>query len=181
MLSKIIKERIAEKFGRDIHYPKDCQALAEHITHTCKTPISASTVQRLFGFVKGIREPRLYTLDITARYLGMKNWKHLLSTLDKTTDDTTKIIEKIKSSQIKAGETIHLGYAPAKDISIKRVGAIYVVVASNDKKLLVNDEVEFNLAELHYPLTFSQVIRAGKNIGRVQVATVSGLTMIMKG
>ena len=180
MLSKIIKDSIAEKFGREIIYVKDCSELAEHITQTCKTPISASTVQRLFGFVKGIREPRLYTLDIAARYLGMKNWKHLLSTLDKTADDTIRVIEKIKSSQIKTGETIHIGYEPSKEVSIKRVGSTYVVVASSDKKLQVNDVVEFSLAELHYPLTFSQVIRVGKNIGRVQVATVSGLTLITK-
>ena len=180
MLSKIIKERIAERFGRDIHYPKDCQALAEHITQTCRTPISASTVQRLFGFVKGIREPRLYTLDIAARYLGMKNWKHLLSSLDKSGDDDVKVIEKLKSSLIRNGETIHVNYEPSKEVRIKRVSATYMVVACNDKKLQVNDEVEFSVAELHYPLTFLQVIRAGKNIGRLQVATVSGVTLITK-
>lgn len=180
MLSKIIKERICEKYGKEIIYPKDCLALAEHISHTCKTPISASTVQRLFGFVKGIREPRLYTLDIAARYLGMKNWKHLLSSLDKTADDTIRAIERIKSSQLRTGETIRLTYEPSKELIIKRVGNLYVVMATNDKKLQLNDEVEFNLAELHYPLTFLQVIRGGKNMGRVQVATVSGLTLITK-
>jgi len=180
MLSKIIKERIAERFGREILYPKDCQALAEHISHTCKTPISASTLQRLFGFVKGIREPRLYTLDIAARYLGMRNWKHLLSTLDKTGEETIRIIEKLKPQQVKNGETIHVDYEPAKQVSIKRIGATYRVVATNDKKIQLNDEVEFSLFELHYPLTFLQVIRGDKNIGRVQVATVSGITAIKK-
>jgi len=181
MLSKIIKERIAERFGREIHYPKDCHALAEHISQTCKTKISPSTLQRLFGFVKGIREPRLYTLDIAARYLGMRNWNHLLSTLDKTGEETIKIIEKLKPQQVKNGETIHVIYEPAKQVSIKRKGSAFTVVETNDKKLQLNDEVEFSLIELHYPLTFQQVIRGDKNIGRVQVATVSGVTEIKKG
>ena len=182
MLSKIIKDRIAERFAvREILYPKDCHALAEHISQTCKTTISASTVQRLFGFVKGIREPRLYTLDIVARYLGMKNWKHLLSSLDKTGYDNIRIIEKLKPQQVKNSETIHVSYEPAKQVSIKRMGPTLRVVETNDKKLQLNDEVEFGLIELHYPLTFLQLIRGDKNIGRVQIATVSGVTAIRKG
>ena len=180
MLSKIIKERIAERFGREIHYPKDCHALAEHISQTCKTPISASTLQRLFGFVKGIREPRLYTLDIAARYLGMRNWKHLLSTLD-SDQVTEKAIEKLSASQVKKRQRVQIAYEPGKQIEVERIGTGFVVLSSNDKKLQLNDEVDFRVVELHYPLTFTSFTRDGISIGRVQVATVSGVTAIKKG
>ena len=83
MLSKIIKEKIHHRFGNEVRYPKDCEALAQHISNQCKTRISGSTLRRLYGFVKGIREPRLYTLDIIAEYLGYKSWEQLLGSFEK--------------------------------------------------------------------------------------------------
>jgi hypothetical protein len=84
MLSKVIKDMMVEKCGHEIRYPKDCSVLANHISKTCKTSISPSTLMRLFGFVRGTKEPRLYTLDIVAEYLGYPAWEHLAATMTKT-------------------------------------------------------------------------------------------------
>lgn len=181
MLSKLIKEKIHQRFGHEIRYPKDCEVLAEHISQTCKTRLSGSTLLRLFGFVKGNRVPRLYTLDIIAEYLGYKGWEQLLSSFDRDEETSEKILERIKPQQIKAGQTIQLTYEPRKVIEIKKTRTVFQVVSSNEKRLSLNDEVKFKLLELHYPLTLTHVIRQGNSIGRMQLATVSGITAIKKG
>ena len=180
MLSKLVKDKIHQRFGQVIRYPKDCEPLAIHISQSCKTRISGSTLRRLYGFVKGIREPRLYTLDIIAEYLGHQGWDQLISSFDKEKEVAEKSLERLRPEQIKAGHTIRITYEPGKIIEIRKTGAAIQVVSSNEKKLAANDEVKFKLLELHYPITFTHVFRQGESIGRMQVGTVSGVTAIKK-
>ena len=171
---------IEEKFGQPVKYSKDCEALASHISTVCKTRVSGSTVRRLYGFVKGIKEPRQYTLDIVAEYLGHKGWEHLLASFDGNNAETEKGLEKLKPEQVKKGQSVVVSYEPGKKIEIKRNGTGFLVVSSNEKKLHLNDEVKFRVLELHYPLTFAYLIRKGESLGKVQLATVSGITAIRK-
>jgi hypothetical protein len=66
MLSEIIKQKIEERFGKAVRYPKDCEALASIISSVCNERVSASTLKRLYGFVKGVEQPRQFTLDLIA-------------------------------------------------------------------------------------------------------------------
>jgi len=180
MLSKLVRDKIHLRFGHEIRYPKDCEPLAQHISQACKTRLSASTLRRLYGFVKGIREPRLYTLDIIAEYLGYKGWEQLMASFEKGSETPVKILERLKPEQIKKGETVELKYQPGKLIHLKKTENVIVVVSSNEKRLQLNDEVKFTLLELHYPLTFIHLIREGKSLGKFQLAMVSGVTSIRK-
>ena len=180
MLSKLVKEKIQQRFGQEIRYPKDCEPLAQHISQVCKTRVSASTLLRLYGFVKGIREPRLYTLDILAEYLGHKGWQELMASFEKQSEAPVKILEQLKPQQIKKGQTVELKYQPGKVIELKKIENVFTVVSTNEKRLQLNDEVKFNLLELHHPLTFVHLIREGKSLGRFQLAMVSGITSIRK-
>lgn len=184
VLSKLIRQRIEDRFkerhGTSLRYSKQCDALAAHIQEVCKTNISPSTLRRLLGFVKNSFQPREYSLDILAEYVGYKSWTHLLKSLEHGEGEEVKVIEKLKPTQVKSGQTVRVSFEPGRQVSIKKENAAYHVVASNEKKLLSGDEVEFRVIELHYPLTFTRVVRGGRDIGRVQVATFSGVTSITK-
>ena len=78
MLSEAIKKDIEERFGSQIAYPKDCEALAEDISEKCNKRISSSTLKRLWGFHQSVNEPRMYTMDILANYLRHDNWSSYL-------------------------------------------------------------------------------------------------------
>jgi hypothetical protein len=181
MLSKLIKDKIHAKFGQTVRYPKDCNGLAEHISAICKTKISASTIKRLYGFVKGSsQEPRIYTLDIISSYLGYKGWEQLVQSLDNSSERETKEIEKLKPEQIGKGQSVILSYEPVKKIELQKQGNCFLVLSSNDRKLILGDEVKLGAIELHYPLTFTSILRKGENLGKLQVASVSGITSIRK-
>lgn len=180
-MSKLIREKIHKRYGQSIRYPKDCHALAEEISNVSKAKISASTLKRLYGFVKGAsQEPRLYTLDLIAAYLGYKTWEELVRSLDPNKQEEAREIEKIRPSQIPQGHVLLIEYAPGKKIRLKRTSESFRVLSSNDKKLLPEDEVEFKVVELYYPLTFSKVWRRSEPLGTVQLATVSGVTSIIR-
>jgi hypothetical protein len=181
MLSKLIKDKIHSKFGQTIRYPKDCNGLAEHISASCKTKISASTIKRLYGFVKGSsQEPRVYTLDIISAYLGYKGWEQLVQSLDNSGERETKEIEKLKPEQVGKGQSFILSYEPGKNIELQKQGSSFLIVSSNERKLLPGDEVKFGAVELHYPLTIISLSRKGENLGKHQIAAVSGITSIRK-
>ena len=181
MLSKLIRQKIEEKFGHPLRYSKQCDALATHIQEVCKLTISPSTLRRLLGFVRNKAQPRDYSLDILAAYVGHKSWTHLLAALDGNREAPEKAIEKLSASQVKKAQVIQITYEPGKQVEIEKTGPSFKVLSTNDKKIQLNDVLDFRLIELHYPLTFTSVTRDGKKIGRVQVATVSGVTGIQKG
>ena len=180
MFSKLIKQKVVERYGRSVRYPRDCAPLANHISEVCEAKLSASTLRRLFGFVKGINEPRLYTLDIIATYLGHNGWEQLIHSFDRSEDEPEKVIDKLKPEQIKNGQIIQLTYEPGRVIEVRMVGGTLQLVTSNEKRLLLNDEVRFKVMELHYPLTFTHHFRQGNSVGKLQLATVSGITSIKR-
>ena len=82
MLSPVIKEQIELKLGRNIRYHSDLECLCIEIESQTKQKVSLNTLKRLFGFISGVSEPRLYTLDTIALYLGFTNWDVYLLSLD---------------------------------------------------------------------------------------------------
>ena len=87
--------------------------------------------------------------------------------MEKGREAPATFIDKLKGEQVKRGETVHVGYEPGRIKVIRKTGAYFTVVSSNDRKILADDEVKFTVAELHYPLTFTEVVRKGSSIGRV--------------
>ena len=55
MLSKITLNDIEQRFGKTVRYTTDCEALAGHISMETKQRVSASTVKRLLGFIKALK------------------------------------------------------------------------------------------------------------------------------
>ena len=181
MLSEIIKKRIEKKFGQSIRYPKDCEGLAAQISNITKTSVSASTLKRLYGFIKGINEPRLYTMDVISSYLGYESWEELLSSLSHTDTSDFIEIEQLVAQKLKKGELIQFGYEPNRLINVKYIGKnLFEVIYSENSKLRAKDILEFQNIVLNYPLVISDVKREGKSMGQYIAGKISGITFIRK-
>ena len=83
MLPEEIKIKIERRFGKHILYPKDCDALSESIQKAVNERISPSTLKRIFGIDKDFRNPRQFTLDVLAAYVGSKDWNILTEDIEK--------------------------------------------------------------------------------------------------
>jgi len=78
MLEHLKKETL-NKFGQELSYNKDCEALAEIVCDATGGRISATTIRRLYGFLKSPSAPSKFTLDLLAHYVGYKSWKDFQS------------------------------------------------------------------------------------------------------
>ena len=181
MISKLIQEKVEERFGRPIRYAKDCEILSVSIHAFTGEKISCSTVKRLFGLIESENEPRLYTLDIIAQYLGYINYDHLLQEFNPNKNDLNQFIEKIASKDLKIGDTIRLKYAPNRFLAANCVEAnIFKIIESNDPKILQDELLVFNNVGRYLPLFASW--RSSKNgiAKNIVLGKISGITSIEK-
>jgi hypothetical protein len=181
MISKLIQEKVEERFGRPIRYAKDCEILSVSIHAFTGEKISCSTVKRLFGLIESENEPRLYTLDIIAQYLGYINYDHLLQEFNPNKNDLGESIETIASRDLKIGDTIRIKYAPNRFLAANYIDdCIFKIVESNDPKILQNELLVFNNVGRYLPLFASW--RSAKNgiAKNIILGKISGITSIEK-
>ncbi|MCW8896559.1 MAG: hypothetical protein OQJ96_05930 [Flavobacteriales bacterium] len=179
MLSRVIKNKIESQFGHQVRYPKDCEALAADIADKTKHYISGSTVKRLFGFVKGTKEPREYTLDVIAEYLGCSCYETLLNELNFTQEEKESIIEEIEISKIREDQTLVLKFGNKEEIKLKLTGKYQLeVIETTTPDLKKGDKILLSKAILHYPLFIKSHIRNEDDLGSCTLCKISGVTLI---
>ena len=105
MIPQHIRLLFERRFGRKINYSKDCEILSKNIEKVCQEKISPTTIKRLFGFAKSIDQPRTYTLDVLANYVGFINWSTLLAKMEQADSFS---VENIQNLQIIPADDIHL-------------------------------------------------------------------------
>lgn len=181
MLSKIIKEKIEEKFGQSVRYAKDCEVLANDIYKHTNQNISGSTIKRLFGLIKGIQEPRLYTMDLVANYLGYSTYDELINEFNIQTDNSSAFesIGELSVTTIEIGTCIKFGYEPFRELTIQYQGnSLFQVLSSQNSKLKKHDVIRLNQMVLHYPLFITEVFRENRMLGKYIAGKISGITFI---
>lgn len=179
MLSKIIRERIQQKFGQEIRYSKDCEVLAIDISNNTSRKISVSTIKRLFGLAKGIEEPRLYTLDVLAIYIGYKNYDDLLIEFKTANGSEFEILEEVRADSLNMNDELDLQYEPNRSLKLRYLGdSKFELLEVLNSKLKEKDIVVLSHIIIDYPLFLRNVIRKEKNLGSFTAAKISGITSI---
>jgi|LauGreDrversion4_2_1035121.scaffolds.fasta_scaffold107334_2 hypothetical protein len=179
MISKLIQEKVEKRFGKPIRYAKDCEALAGSIHAFTGEKISCSTVKRLFGLIESDNEPRLYTLDILAQYLGYVNYDRLLQEFNSDKNDLSQSIETIASKDLKNGDTIQFKYAPNRFVAANYMeNSIFKIVDSNDPKIQKNEILVFNNVGRYLPLFASWRSSINGNVKNIVLGKISGITSI---
>ncbi len=179
MLSKLIRGKIEEKFGKPVRYAKDCDVLATSIFAFTSEKISCSTIKRLFGIIESENEPRLYTLDILAKYLGYVNYDQLLNEFNPNRMLQSQSIEAIHVSNLKAGDIVRFSYAPNNVVSAKYTNnEVFQIVESTDEKIQTGDILVFKKMGVHMPLFASWKSFESRIVKNIILGRISGITSI---
>ena len=179
MISKLIQEKVEERFGKPIRYAKDCEVLSVSIHAFTGEKISCSTVKRLFGLIESDNEPRLYTLDILAQYLGYINYDNLLQEFNPNQSDLSQSIETIASKDLKIGDTIRVKYSPNRFLAANCVEVgVFRIMESNDPKILQDELLTFNNIGRNLPLFASWRSSKNGNAKNIVLGKISGITSI---
>lgn len=181
MISKVIKDKIEAKFGQSVRYSKDCEALAIDISSNTSHTVSGTTIKRLMGFVKGIQEPRLYTLDALAEYLGYPSFEDLIKEFDTSAYSDFVEIESLGIADIQPNEHIKFTYQPNREITVKYLAEnAFEIIEVQNSKLQRGDIINFNQIVLAHPLFIKEVVRKQHSLGQYIAGKISGITSIEK-
>lgn len=181
MLSPITIQHITEKYGKPIRYPRDCMVLSVEIESATKKQLGVNTLKRMLGFIDEIREPRLETLDIIAKYLGFENWDIYWASISKEGNSEFGKLEAIKVMELKLNDQIEFHYTPDRIVVIQYCeDYLFDVVRAEHSKLLVGDKIEVRHFYLNYPLKINDVIRKDVHLGSFTAGKISGITFLKK-
>ena len=179
MISIVTIKQIEQKFNKEIRYPSDCDALAGDISHVTKNTISTYTLKRIFGFIEGSKEPRLYTLDVIANYLGYKNWDNYIENQLNIENSEFHTIQQLAIEKLELNSLIEIHYAPETKLTLQYLENFeFEIKDSLNSKLQEKDLVKiFNIVK-NYPLIINSVTRNNVNLGAYKAAKISGVTEI---
>jgi len=181
MLPLTILFKLEEAFGHRVRYTTDVALLCEKIEERTGRPIGVNTLKRLFGMVKDVREPRIYTLDTIALYLGHDTWDDLVVGED-LTNSAFNPLERIETASLKKGERIFFSYPPDREVVVEYAGqgTQFVVTLSRNSKLLKGDIVSITQFVRGLPLPITEVIRSSQPLGPFTAGTHAGLSVVKK-
>jgi len=170
---------IEAKHGKPVKYPRDCEVLAIEISSKCNCHISASTIKRLYGLLKGSDNHRIWTLDVIANYLGFSDWNLLLNHLVDGNPKKPARIEFVDCKKLKKGIRYRLSFGKTVTISLEFIGKNnFFLVEQNRTTLTVGDVIEIENMRLDSPLLVKRIKRGSTIRQGIILGSVTGLTDI---
>lgn len=177
MINDRIRQLIAKRFGRELRYSQECDALSEDIFERTGERLGISTLKRMLGFTGASVVPRTSTMDIIAQYLGYSCYSELAMELGegvKVSDFDT--IDGIDPVTLTPGTHVMLTYSPDRKIVMRYIGeGWFTVIESENSKLLKGDRLKLSNLSLGFELIVSEVIRNGCSLGAYRAAKNSGI------
>lgn len=175
-----IIEMVESRYGQSITYPSDCDNLAIVMSKETRQNISRNTVKRLMGFLSSDSEPRTYTLDIVAHYLGFTHWQALLSIVVLKENSGFETDENDVLKSLKINQKIIIKYDPERTIEAVYHGGRWLKVTNSiNSKLLSGDEICVVILTCGQPMIADQVIRNGQPLGMFKAGKIGGITDII--
>lgn len=161
MLSPIIKKMLAKRLGHEIRISADCERLSADIDKHVRQHVGVTTLKRMTGFVGGVSNPRLSTLDIIAMYLGSPSYHALLDSInpDRTGKSDPSDPTAIKTKELLKGQTVTAVWHDGQ-ITLRHLGrGKLTVVQSDSRKIIPGDTIETDTIRISYPLYIRSHIR----------------------
>ena len=175
-LPAAIKTEIERAYGYPLKYPADCHRLALSIRNSLNETIGVTTLKRILGFVSDVKEPRLSTLDILAKYCGFSDYDEMKRKVADGGDSDFEKDPDILSTSLAPGSIIGFEYLPDRKVTLRYIGnAEFEVLASEKGSLRKGDIVSVSCFIDGLPLIVSRVVRDGSDLGRYIAGKVSGI------
>lgn len=173
----LLLQEVERKYGRKVSTSTDFESLSVVIEHEIGEYLSSSTLKRLWGYVSLRPTPRISTLDVLCRYIGHQSFAAYRQALKNSGAVVSAFFSApcISSSELEAGETLTIGWAPNRLVTLRYEGDdTYEVMTVENAKLQVGDRFRATQFLLGYPLYIDHIQRpdgttpsyvAGKNGG----------------
>lgn len=178
---RVLLELIEKNLNRKPQTPNDFKFVAEAITTKVKETISATTLMRLWGYVKEDRNTRISTLNILARYLNYSDYNSFIEYLiAEESEESARIFSKsIISANLCRGQKIEMTWNPNRRCVVSYLGeAKFEIVLSENSKLKVGDSFSCSHFIINEPLYLFDLNSGGEMIKTYEIGKRSGLTSL---
>ena len=179
-LNSLLSE-VEKKYGKRIATSTDFESLSSEIQKQSGDYISASTLKRLWGYVRSNPDPRSSTLDILCRYIGEFSFKDYCARLKRSSDTESGhfAARYITVSEICTGNELLIGWKPNRLVKIRYLGNFrFKVLSAENSQLQLGDEFEATNFSLGFPLYMPFVIRGSEKLPSYIAGSLNGLTTL---
>lgn len=176
-LPESLKEEIERSAGFQIRYPSDCERLSICIRDKINETIGVTTLKRLFGFVSDVKDPRISTLDILARFCEFEDFNQMKAGVAGLGDSDFEQEPDIIVSRLDPGAVVSFEYLPDRKVKLLYLGnSRFRVEECKNGSLQINDILHISSFSINSPLTVTMVEREGRNLGPYTAGKVSGIS-----
>lgn len=171
-----LKQLLAERAGFDISTPHGAEKLQKDILAATGESLSVNTVKRLVGVIPYECHPRLSTLEILSRYLGMTDLKCLLMLLYGQSSEFDIPENFIAAFALPERQHLWIEWAPDRKIILRHIEkGEFIVEESVNSKLRNGDVITLGYVAEGSPLLVRNVVRNGQSLGEYSAAVDTGL------
>ena len=176
-----LKQMLKSQFGRDMETPADFSDLSDDIRDKLKcSTMSATTLKRLFGYIKYDKDISLSSLSLLARYLGYSGWNAFCMNYKSESDFISNQV--IYSKNLSKGDSVVFEWNPNRYCLAEFLGNDkFLVRDAQNCKLEIGDTFTTTQFTLNNPLIITDLIqiRMSDNSPKKYVAgSKSGLSKL---
>lgn len=136
---------------------------SDKIYERTRERISATTLKRIFGYIKEDVKPRKFTLDLIAQYIGYRSYAEFCEKMNRGESQSGMIEgESISADSLVEGQMLRISWLPDRECVVEYKGdGRFEVVAAKNTKLSVGDTFSCHLFVNHEPLFLDRLIHEG--------------------
>lgn len=120
-----LRRAVETKSGITPRIYEDFEKLKERIFEDCKEMISASTLQRVWGYSsRSVENLSLNTINILSHYIGCEDWSGFCKSLSNRGESESEMfdIEGISTADLKPGDRLVIGWTPDRLCTVRYLG-----------------------------------------------------------
>lgn len=151
-------ERLA---GREMKTPRDFDWLSDLIAERTRERISASTLKRLWGYLNNDVQPRAFTVDVLARFVGYDSYSAFCERSGEA-ESNAVLSRRLAADELQIGQRVKLTWQPDRVCVVECLGeARFVVREAANTKLSVGDMFTCHLFIEREPLFLDHLVHRG--------------------
>lgn len=176
----LLKRAVEKKFGSIPGSPSDFDSLAAQIQSASSKHLSASTIKRVWGYVKTPHSPTYTTLSVLARYVGFNDWYSFCVRTGGGDDSGFSNDGIVIATEMKVGDVLHIEWDDNKGCTVMKIEELagFKVVEANNIKLKSGDTFTSSIFMIGDKFVATDCWREGAYLGTYTGARKGGIKAI---
>lgn len=161
MIDERLRSEVERMMGRELKASSDFAELSDAIYERTHERMSSTTLKRLWGYIDEPVKPRLFTLNVLARFLGFSDYDALMTSADGI-QSAPILAPHLTDRDLKMGDRLRLTWRPDRVCVVEYLGyGRFCVREAVNTKLSVGDTFRCHLFIAHEPLFLDQLVHEG--------------------